>query len=85
MTTDSTTTGGSGTGWPSPTEPGVPAHSLQGGYHWLAFPPGSVPTVGQWSPDVWSWALKKHANRLSPKEIYQMNYLGPFLATDNLS
>jgi hypothetical protein len=28
-------TAGTGSGWPDPTEPGVPAASLQDGYHWL--------------------------------------------------
>jgi hypothetical protein len=74
MTTDPITTGGTGRGWPDPTEPGVPAAALQDGYHWLD---DGVPTIGQWSPDSWSWIFNQITDRLCPEEVGHMNYLGP--------
>jgi hypothetical protein len=68
---------GTGTGWPDPTEPGVPAASLQDGYHWLGSRDGGCPVIAQWSPDSWSWIFAQITDRLMPEEIDGMNYLGP--------
>jgi hypothetical protein len=68
---------GTGRGWPDPTEPGVPAASLQDGYHWLGYQDGGSLMVAQWSPDSWSWILGQISDRLCPEEIDGMNYHGP--------
>jgi hypothetical protein len=57
-----------GSGWPDPTEPGVPAEALHDGYHWLGYQDGGRATAGQWSPDSWSWILSQIPERLSPQE-----------------
>jgi hypothetical protein len=77
MATDPITAGGTGRGWPDPTEPGVPAAALHDGYHWLQKQDGREATVGRWSPDSWSWALSEMLDRLDPKEVSHMDYLGP--------
>jgi hypothetical protein len=65
-------------GWPDPTELGVPAAALHDGYHWLVNPaPGGAATIGQWSPDSWSWKLSYVPYRQCPKDMSHMNYLGP--------
>jgi len=76
MTTNPITTEGTGSGWPDPTEPGVPAQALYDGRHWLVDPAGGEMTIGRWSPDFWSWMLSPTLERLSPEEISHMNYLG---------
>jgi hypothetical protein len=70
-------TAGVGSGWPDPTEPGVPAASLQDGYHWLCHQDGGAPMIAQWAPDSWSWILAQISDRLRPEEMDHMNYLGP--------
>jgi hypothetical protein len=72
-----------GTGWPDPTEPGVPAASLQDGYHWLGYQEGGCLVVAQWSPDSWSWIFAQIADRLMPEEIDGMNYHGPCVPPDS--
>jgi hypothetical protein len=76
MITDPIITDGTGSGWPDLTEPGVPAEALRKGYHWLANQDDGVVIVGQWSPDSRSWILSQIAERLCPKEMDHMNYLG---------
>jgi hypothetical protein len=68
---------GIGSGWPDPTEPGVPAAALDDGYHWLGCPDNSIMTVAQWSPDSWSWIVSRTSDRLRPEEMEYMNYIGP--------
>jgi hypothetical protein len=80
MTTEPITTGGAGRGWPDPTEPGVPAEALHDGYHWLVDPAGGEAIAGQWSPDAWSWMLSRVLERLGPKEMSYMDYLGGCLS-----
>jgi hypothetical protein len=65
---------GTGSGWPDPTEPGVPAASLQDGYHWLKRSDGEL-TVAQWSSDSWSWIMGQIACRFSPKEMAHFDYI----------
>jgi hypothetical protein len=76
MTTDPITAGGTGRGWPDPTEPGVPAAALHDGYHWLQEHDGGL-IVAQWSPDSWSWILGQNSGRFCPEEMDHFNYLGP--------
>jgi hypothetical protein len=76
MTTDPITTGGTGSGWPDPTEPGVPAAALHDGFHWLAYQDGGPSTIGQWSPDAWTWIISQIPGRMSPEEVAHMNYIG---------
>jgi hypothetical protein len=68
-----------GSGWPVPTEPGVPAEALRHGYHWLAYHNDGAVIVGQWSPDARSWLVNSAMDRLCPEEMGHMNYLGPCL------
>ena len=79
MSTEPTNTGGIGKGWPDLAEPGVPAGALQNGDHWLTYPEGGVPVIGQWSPDSWSWIVSEIPDRMCPEEMDLMNYLGPRL------
>jgi hypothetical protein len=76
MTTDPTTTGHIGRGWPDPTEPGVPAASLHDGFHWLAYHDGDSSTIGQWLPDAWAWIISQMPGRMSPEKVAHMNYIG---------
>jgi hypothetical protein len=77
MTTDPITSGGVGSGWPDPTEPGVPVSALQDGYHWLRYQDGGSAVIRQWSPDSWSWIVAEMPDRLCPKEVSCMDYIGP--------
>jgi hypothetical protein len=74
---------GIGSGWPDPTEPGVPAAALDDGYHWLGCPDNSIMTVAQWSPDSWSWIVSEISDRLCPEEMDHMNYIGPCVPPDS--
>jgi hypothetical protein len=66
-----------GSGWPDPTEPGVPAEALHDGYHWLQRQDDDVPFIGQWAPDSWSWIVAWMPDRLCPKEMDHLHYIGP--------
>lgn len=77
MTTDPTTTGNIGSGWPDPTEPGVPAASGNDGYHWLQWQDGGCPFIAQWAPDSWSWIVAQMPDRMCPEEINGAHYIGP--------
>jgi hypothetical protein len=77
MTTNPAAAEGIGSGWPDPTEPGVPAWGLEDGYHWLASQDGGGARIGQWSPDSWSWIMRQTADCLCPREACHMDYLGP--------
>lgn len=77
MTTDPTTTGHIGSGWPDPTEPGVPARGLEDGYHWLQWQDDRSIVFALWEPDTWSWIVFWCDDRLCPEEMDHFNYLGP--------
>jgi hypothetical protein len=66
-----------GSGWPDPSEPGVPAQALHDGFHWMAWPRTGVVTIGEWAPDIWLWVISYLGEFADPNEMQHLNYIGP--------
>jgi hypothetical protein len=65
-----------GTGWPDPTEPGVPAAALEGGFHWMRWPVTGTWTIGEWAPEVWGWVISYNIDVVGPEQMAHLNYEG---------